>query len=33
MGLSLRFILPLFLALGLLTLGSMHLVDRQVQQW
>lgn len=33
MGLSLRFILPLFLALGLLTLGSMHIADRTVQRW
>ncbi len=33
MNLSLRFILPLFAALGLLTISSMYLVDRLIQQW
>jgi trehalose 6-phosphate synthase len=33
MGLSLRFVLPLFIALGVLTLSSMNLVDRFVHKW
>jgi trehalose-6-phosphate synthase len=33
MGLSLRFLLPLSLALGLLTIASMRLVDGWVERW